>query len=121
MAFTLEQSERLYREELFASGQSHNCPECGAEVTGATLYEKREPDMYSLYVQPCNHRLGLWAKAPAWITNVKIIPDEEEAVWNDGVWDDYAAEHQMSLTVEKYLERRYGTSKPSNIRDYWQT
>lgn len=62
----------------FADGSDRHCPTCGAEVTGATVYEKYEPDTFSLYVQPCNHRQGLWSKVPAWITDVKVVPVSEE-------------------------------------------
>lgn len=66
----------------FASGVGRACPTCGKEVTGARLYAKSEPDIYSLYVLPCNCRQGLWEKAPAWITSVEIVPlsDEGEEV-----------------------------------------
>lgn len=61
----------------FSSGASRNCPTCGAPVETIDLYEKSEPDMYSLYTQPCNHRHGLWRSAPDWAINegrVHVIP-----------------------------------------------
>lgn len=58
----------------FASGETHACPTCGAEVTSARIYEKSEPETFSLYVLPCNHRQGLWSKVPAWITEIEVVP-----------------------------------------------
>lgn len=69
-------AEHVRKSNAFSKGESHTCPQCGAEVESATLYEKMEPDMFSLYVHPCNCRLGLWSAAPKWITNVKIVPLE---------------------------------------------
>lgn len=62
----------------FASGKTHACRECGAEVTSAIIYEKSEPELFSLYVEPCNHRLGLWSKVPEWITDVEVVPLDME-------------------------------------------
>ena len=72
----VEKAARTYIERLnaFGSGQSHACPLCGEEVMSVSLYAKTEPAMFSLYVYPCRHRLGLWSKAPEWIKDVQIIP-----------------------------------------------
>lgn len=77
-------TEFIGKLNAFASGTSRVCPTCGAEVTGARLYAKSEPDIFSLYTLPCNCRHGLWEKAPEWITDVEIVPlrdreDEDEA------------------------------------------
>jgi len=83
------------KADAFSSGASHACPQCGQEVTAATLYSKIEPDIFSFYVRPCGHRLGLWSKAPDWIADVQVIDPEEEyardeqrramEVWNEKV------------------------------------
>lgn len=61
----------------FSSGESRACPTCGAVIEGIDLYEKIEPETYSLYTRPCNHRHGLWRSAPDWAINdgiVNVIP-----------------------------------------------
>ena len=65
----MNQSTADYVKALnaFGSGESRNCPMCQVPVEGIRLYEKIEPEMYSLYVEPCNHRLGLWSGAPDWV------------------------------------------------------
>lgn len=72
----------------FATGDSRVCPTCGSAIQTITLYEKREPETYSLYTHPCNHRHGLWRTAPDWAVNegiVHVIPLEVQN--NDD--DDY--------------------------------
>jgi hypothetical protein len=71
--------EYIRKLAAFSSGESKTCPMCGESVTGATLYEKWEPELFSLYVRPCNHRLGLWGKAPDWIADVEIVPVDNDA------------------------------------------
>lgn len=72
-------SEYTDRLAAFTSGKDQRCPSCGTPVTNAVLYAKMLPEMFSLYVKPCGCRLGLWTKAPDWITNVEIIdPYDEE-------------------------------------------
>lgn len=71
-------SDYIKKIAAFSSGESRVCPMCGEPVTGATLYAKIEPEVFSLYVRPCDCRLGLWGKAPDWITDVQIIPLEDE-------------------------------------------
>jgi len=61
----------------FARGETRNCPACGTLVTSAILYAHIEPGSFSLYVEPCGCRLGTWAKAPDWITDVTIVPVEK--------------------------------------------
>lgn len=62
-----EAIEFIGRCNAFGDGRCKQCPICDIPVAGVTLYEKSEPDMYSLYIEPCGHRLGLWPKAPDWI------------------------------------------------------
>ena len=69
-------SEIIGKLNAFADGTDRRCPTCGQEVTGATIYEKFEPETFSLYTKPCNHRQGLWSKVPAWITDVTVVPVE---------------------------------------------
>lgn len=76
-AFNAEIAAVIGKTNDFANGVSKACPECGAEVTSATIYEKIEPDTFSLYVNPCGHRLGLWSKVPTWITDVTRVPVED--------------------------------------------
>lgn len=57
----------------FNSGADQSCPICGAAVETINLYEKSEPDIYSLYTLPCNHRHGLWKNAPDWAVNAGIV------------------------------------------------
>lgn len=73
-------AEVISKLNEFASGKSHACPTCGEMVTGATVYEKYEPETFSLYVQPCGCRQGLWSKVPTWITNVTVVPVGNGAV-----------------------------------------
>lgn len=89
-----EIKEYIRKSYAFSSGASRECPQCGEPVTGAKLYAKIEPEVFSLYVLPCNHRLGLCAGAPAWIPseNVEVVPfifdnveygpDEPEGGWD---------------------------------------
>lgn len=61
----------------FNSGEDQNCPICGTNVETINLYEKSEPETYSLYTLPCNHRHGLWKNAPDWARErgiVHVIP-----------------------------------------------
>lgn len=71
-------SEYMRNLAAFAAGTSRVCPDCGEPVLGATCYEKTEPTVFSLYVQPCNHWLGLWSKVPAWIADVEVVPLHED-------------------------------------------
>lgn len=73
-AFDAELEAYTKKMNDFSSGAQKACPVCGEPVTGATIYEKLEPEIFSLYVQPCNHRLGLWSKVPAWIEQVEVVP-----------------------------------------------
>lgn len=73
----------------FSSGASRTCPTCGAAIEAIDLYEKTEPDTYSLYTRPCNHRHGLWGSAPAWAVSAGIVtvipfPDEADAAADSG-------------------------------------
>lgn len=65
--------EWLQKTNAFASGESRVCPTCGAAIDSITLYEKIEPETYSLYTQPCNHRHGLWRSAPNWAIDAGIV------------------------------------------------
>lgn len=65
--------EWVRKANAFASGESRVCPTCGATIEGIDLYEKIEPETFSLYTQPCNHRHGLWGKAPDWATEAGIV------------------------------------------------
>lgn len=67
----------------FSSGTDRTCPACGAAVDGIDLYEKSEPQTYSLYTRPCGCRHGLWSSAPQWakergIVRVIHLTDEEQ-------------------------------------------
>jgi hypothetical protein len=79
-----EVAKSLNKIGAFDNGDDRTCPICGAAIETITLYEKSEPDMYSLYTQPCNHRHGLWRTAPSWAVDagiVHVIPlemDEED-------------------------------------------
>ena len=57
----------------FSSGAARVCPTCGGAITGIDMYEKSEPETYSLYIRPCNHRHGLWAQAPQWAIDAGIV------------------------------------------------
>ena len=59
--------------KAFASGERRFCPLCDAPVSGIRLYDKSDLQTYSLYVDPCGHRLGLWPKAPDWATQAGIV------------------------------------------------
>jgi hypothetical protein len=73
-------SEYINRMTQFSSGESRNCPTCNAPVEGVKIYEKIDPETFSLYVQPCNCRLGLWSAVPAWIREnnlpIEVVPSE---------------------------------------------
>lgn len=75
--------ETIRKSNAFWTGESKTCPTCDEPVTAAKLYAKIEPEVFSLYVLPCNHRLGLWAGAPEWITDVEIVP----SIWDNEVFD----------------------------------
>ncbi len=109
-------AEYVRKLNAFSTGESHACPNCGQEVASAILYEKWEPEMFSLYVNPCGHRLGLWGKAPDWITNVTVIPVQDDSE----EYDEGNEERETSLSWREYLIRRYGTEGPNSIKDYWQ-
>lgn len=99
-------AELLKKISAFASGESHACPTCGAQIETITLYEKSEPEMYSLYTQPCNHRHGLWKGAPDWAVNagiVHVIPlevenDEMYLDSDDDLDDDFDDDDVMRFT-----------------------
>lgn len=57
----------------FSKGESRTCPTCGGAIEQIDLYEKSEPDTYSLYTRPCGHRHGLWSSAPDWALNEGIV------------------------------------------------
>lgn len=59
--------------KAFADGTRRTCPLCDTPVTRVVLYGKSEPQTYSLYVQPCGHRLGLWPKAPGWAADAGMV------------------------------------------------
>ncbi len=73
-------AEYISRMTDFSLGDSKKCPMCGELITGARLYAKIEPDTYSLYVLPCDHRLGLWGGVPEWMKAdglpIEIVPSE---------------------------------------------
>jgi hypothetical protein len=76
----------LDRLAAFTSGADQRCPQCSAAIETITLYKKIEPDMYSLYVKPCGHRLGLWRNAPNWAHVrgiVHVIPFDMSVFMND--------------------------------------
>ena len=88
----LKIADYIRKSNAFWTGESKTCPTCGEPVTAAKLYAKIEPEVFSLYVLPCDHRLGLWAGAPAWITDVEIVPSIFDNVEYDpdepeGGWD----------------------------------
>lgn len=82
-AISAAAAEYIRKVNAFASGENHTCPLCSTEVTGVRLYEKFEPEVFSLYALPCNCRLGLWSKAPDWITRVEFVSLDDA--------DDFAA------------------------------
>lgn len=57
----------------FGAGKSRTCPTCGVAIEHIMMYGKSEPDTYSLYIQPCNHRIGLWQDAPQWAKDAGIV------------------------------------------------
>ena len=76
-------AEALGKLAAFSSGTSEQCPSCGEVIAGVTLYEKIEPELFSLYVEPCGHRLGMWSGAPEWVKEaglpITIIPLQNDA------------------------------------------
>lgn len=89
-------AEYVRKSNAFSSGESHACPVCGAEVTAARLYEKTEPEVFSLYALPCNCRLGLWGKAPDWITTVYLVTLEGD--------DDYMIDRERLARWNKMVK-----------------
>lgn len=63
----------LKRINAFNNGDDRTCPICGAGIETINLYEKSEPETFSLYTLPCNHRHGLWRTAPDWAVNAGIV------------------------------------------------
>jgi len=57
-------------------------------VMSATFYEGIEEESGSLYVQPCNCRLGTWEHPPKWITNIYRVPFEWDDEDDDEEWDE---------------------------------
>lgn len=85
------------RYDQFGRGEIHNCPICDTPVKEIHLYEKWEPEMFSLYVLPCNHRLGLWSAAPEW-TKAENIP----AILID---EQYQETHENIIDAKKRLAK----------------
>lgn len=66
-------NEYLSRLVAFSDGTSRRCPVCDGPIEQFDLYEKIEPQTYSLYIRPCNHRLGLWSGVPEWANEVEVF------------------------------------------------
>lgn len=118
-------TDYVQKANAFASGEHRHCPQCDAPVEGVTLYAKSEPEMFSLYVRPCDHRLGLWSAAPKWIAEaglpITVVPfsaDEMEEYFAQGD-ESESTSYEPSLYTDYWLTKRYGDDRPSTLRDYW--
>lgn len=86
----------IRRFNQFGSGELRNCPYCDTPIQAIKLYEKIEPEVFSLYVRPCGCRLGLWRGAPQWAKDanipVLVVTNEDQ--------DKAAAENEARTRIE---------------------
>ena len=89
----------------FSSGTDRTCPYCHTPIAGVRKYMKIEPDVFSLYVLPCEHRLGLWGDVPLWVyeagLTIETIEFEVEA-WTEEEVAEWEAEYGSDNDPELY-------------------
>lgn len=101
-----ELNEYVRKSNAFGDGTDRHCPVCGGEVGSIRLYEKIEPEMFSLYVLPCDPRLGLWSRAPAWVEEAGIPIEVVPSMWDgpyDENWDDEEDEDDEYPVADYYV------------------
>lgn len=67
----------IKRFMLFTMGEYRQCPACESTIESVTMYQGIEG--MSMYLHPCNHRMGSWNDVPDFI----VVPVEIINIWDE--------------------------------------
>ena len=74
-----EYREFIKRFMLFTTGEYRQCPACERAIESVTMYQGIEA--MSMYLHPCNHRMGSYNGIPEWMADA--VPVEIVSVWDE--------------------------------------
>lgn len=112
--------ERMNHVGGFADGSYRQCPVCGGNVDYVdAYYSGYEPSLCTLYVRPCDCRLGMWEGVPQWLRDTnKVIahyPDDND-LYEPTIEDLIADGHEVELTEDYWREYNAAQEAAGQLR-----